>query len=270
MQTRGELVFAEYLESYGLTFEFERQHAGKVKRPDFTVMWDRRDCLFDVKDREGDDIVYVDPLSDDASADDDEPIPIAPDPHRWIREQIEQGRRKFKEFKGSVCAIVLFPANGWGHELEEPDFVLGAMYGDYGIAIPWNAATERFDGEPESRFLDHGKMIRPKWKVPQNTTISALITLRDVRVGAARLHKHLDKTVPRDQFWWDPQIQSKVDFDIAERHTGAIVWENAFAATPFPCDLFRGPYDERWGRHGSVVTKLHEGDLLRNVKAVLE
>jgi hypothetical protein len=267
VHTRGEAIFAEYLSACGLVFEYEREHAGKAKRPDFSVMWNGRECLFDVKDREGDDTKYVDPVSDDGVARDDEPMPNAPEPYSWIREQIEQGRRKFKEFKGSVCAIVLFPANGWGCDLEEPDFVLGAMYGDYGIVIPSNAPTGRFNPEPQSCFLDHGKMIRPNSREPQNTTISALISLRDLRVVAARLRRHIDHTVPHDQLRWDPTIQSKVNFDIGERHTGAIVWENAFAATPFPDELFRGKYDERWGRRGSVITKLHEGEVVKEVTA---
>ncbi|HYI10939.1 MAG TPA: hypothetical protein VEK57_17920 [Thermoanaerobaculia bacterium] len=259
MHTRGETVFAEYLAASGIPFDFERAQTGRSKRPDFAINWNGVDCFFDVKDREKSDLVEDDPL---APPGDDEMLfggAIDP-PYRWIREQIEQGRRKFREFKGSPCAIVMFPADGWDHDLREPDFALGAMYGDYGIVIRRDPTTGRFDGDDaESHFLDKGKMIRPRWRTPQNTTVSALLTLRSVNIGQARLRRYIDQHYPDLDFWWDPTIQSKVDFNISERHTGVIVWENAFAATPLPADIFRGPYDERWGREGNRIRRVHLG-----------
>lgn len=249
MNTRGETVFAEYLAASGIPFDFERVHAGKAKRPDFTINCNGVDCFFDIKDREKSGLVE-DPLAPREGEDMLFGGAIDP-PSRWIREQIEQGRRKFKEFKKSPCAIVMFPTDGRGHDLGEPDLVLGAMYGDYGIVIRRDPGTDRFDsGKAEYHFLDNGKMIRPRWQTPQNTTLSALLTLRTVNIGEARLRRHIDEHYP-DLDCWDTAIQSKVDFNIFECHAGVIVWENAFAATPLPADLFRGPYDEVWGGDGS-------------------
>ncbi len=164
-----------------------------MKRPDFTIRWGGVDCFFDVKDREGSDDNSPVEYPSAAEAEEEPPVCRGVDPpYRWIREQVEQGRRKFKEFKGSPCSIVMFSANGWGHDLLENDFVLGAMYGDYGLVVPLDHTTGRFDAtKAESRYLDGGKMIRPGWRAPQNTTLSALITLRSVDVGRARLDRYV-------------------------------------------------------------------------------
>jgi hypothetical protein len=49
-RTQGEILFEQYLESQGLPFEFEKKHAGKSKRPDYTVEWKGHTVIFDVKD----------------------------------------------------------------------------------------------------------------------------------------------------------------------------------------------------------------------------
>lgn len=82
MQTAGEIAFAKYLSDKGLPFEFEREHPGKRKRPDFAVDLDR-EYLFDVKDMTSDE---------------------GHEFYGWIREQINQGSRKFREFKGAPAA----------------------------------------------------------------------------------------------------------------------------------------------------------------------
>ena len=56
-----------------------------------------------------------------------------------------------------------------------------------------------------------------------------------------------------------------MEFDIGEKHLGLIVWENAFAATPLPGDLFRGPYDERWAFVGSDIRRVHVGTVVAEV-----
>jgi hypothetical protein len=46
-------------------------------------------------------------------------------------------------------------------------------------------------GPTEPAFLERGKMIRPRTHEPQNTRISALITLREYHVGGERLYRHI-------------------------------------------------------------------------------
>jgi hypothetical protein len=65
----GEPLFGQYLNSQGLTsWEFEKEHPGKCKRPDYTIRIDGREYLFEVKEFEpqvltGGFIVY-DPYGD--------------------------------------------------------------------------------------------------------------------------------------------------------------------------------------------------------------
>ena len=243
MRTAGEKTFEEYLREVGFdAYTFEKEHPGKQKKPDYTFEIDGQP-LFDVKDcekRHGGGGAY--------------------DPHTWIRGTVEQGRRKFREFKGQPCSIVMYPAGTWQVELSDPDIVLGAMYGNYGIAIPFDEQAGSFDAEKAySTFLGGGKMRRPGWRKPQNTTISALITLREVRIGQSRLNKYVAE-LPHEGFWWDPDVQSKVDFQITEAHLGVIVWENRYAACPLPRDLFREPYDERYGDNGEKIERVFLGD----------
>lgn len=241
MQTAGELAFAKYLTENGLPFEFEREHPGKLKRPDFAVDLDR-EYLFDVKDMTSDE---------------------GRDFYDWIREQINQGSRKFREFKGTPCCIVMFASGTWDSKLVTPFVVLGAMYGNCGISIPFDKNSQTFDSARTSySFLKDGKMMQPRFSKPQNTTISALVTLRELPVGQAKLAEYYERTQPNVTFHWDPDIQTKVDFDISEKQLGAIVWENLYAAVPLPRSLFSGDWDERWAHEGNAFRSVHLGKKL--------
>jgi hypothetical protein len=81
----------------------------------------------------------------------------------------------------------------------------------------------------------------------RNSTISALITLRLVRTGYARLCKDLRDRKDRQGSSLEGWVGAERDFNQEEEHIGVIVWENAFARIPFPRNLFCGNYDERYG-----------------------
>lgn len=49
-RTKGEEVFENYLNSLNIPFEFEKEHPGKSKRPDYTIEWEGKTIVFDVKD----------------------------------------------------------------------------------------------------------------------------------------------------------------------------------------------------------------------------
>lgn len=135
--------------------------------------------------------------------------------------------------------------------------MLGAMYGDFGIA--WDFDVEAGESVPNTErpiFGERGKMIRPHWSKPQNTTISALITLRHVRIGQMRYRKFIRDL--RKQSSIDASIQ--FEYDIDEEHLGVIVWENVFARMPLPRELFCGPFDERYGADGEYIKRVFAGD----------
>ena len=96
------------------------------------------------------------------------------------------GRKKFREYKEFCCAPVFFN-DGALVMLENVDFMLGSMYGDSGFKFPFNPQAGTLDrSRMEQSFLSGGMMLGPDGK-PRNTTISALITLTQIRPHYQRL-----------------------------------------------------------------------------------
>ncbi len=227
--TSGELDFKDYLNSMNYPYEFEKEFPGKRQRPDYTVT-KNREFLFDVKD--------FDPYM---------PLGAAQyDPYPRIREKIDEGRRKFRQFKEFPCSIVLKNNGNVFVHLDSTDIMLGSMYGDAGFSFPIDIGLGRGTDNLERKFLSRGKMVRHAHV--QNTTISALITLRYVAVGMQRYRKMV-KQYPK--LGVDETLAAAAEhfpnFDLDEKHLGVIVWENAFARIPLSRDLFKGQYDQRWG-----------------------
>lgn len=137
--------------------------------------------------------------------------------------------------------------------------VLGAMYGDSGVVIPFNTQTGEAVGEAQPAFLGRGKMIRPEWKQPANTRISALISLRYVDVGFMRMRQYAEECGLNGGELLMHLYDAKFDFDPNERQLGVIVWENAFAVIPFPRDMFRGAYDEIYGVEDGHQPRVYAG-----------
>jgi hypothetical protein len=230
-KTISEELVERYLGSQGLAFAFEKEYEGKSRRPDYTVAIGGKDFLFEVKEFQPDDM----------------PLGFSQfDPYPLIRAKIDAARRKFKEFEGFPCCLVLYNKGAFVMT-ERPYIILGAMYGDAGFKIPFDRNLGKTAGDPEAAFLGRAKMIRPHWREPENRRISAILTLRYHPVGTRRLSQ-----------WWEgiraqiragtiePDAVPEPDFDLGELGLGLVVWDNAYAETPLPLDIFRGPYDERW------------------------
>jgi hypothetical protein len=245
-RTIGERLFEDYLNEMQYPYEFEKEYEGHKQRPDYTVTKDGV-FLFDVKD--------FDPYM---------PLGVsAHDPYPRIREKIDSGRKKFKGFKDLPCCIVLRNNGNAFVDIEFPAVVLGAMYGDSGFTMPFDPAKGRAIGPPTRAFLPgRGKMIRDPNHI-QNSTISALLTLRYVGVGLRRLRK-IWREFPGLSV--DEAIQIGTErfpmFDAAERKLGVIVWENAVARIPLSRHLFTGRYDERWGVDGDDQKMVFRGEEL--------
>ncbi len=243
MPTKGERLFEAYLLLQGITnYEFEKTHQGKSIRPDFSVTLDR-EFIFEVKDFEPKDLL----------------LSGAYDPYKRIQDKIVEGSKKFREYKELSCCLVLYNNNASLIHLEEPEIMLGAMLGKYGVSLPRKSAIGEFDATTQRfGFHEGGAMIPPKINEPQNTTISALITLREVEVGPRKLGVYLERLMTRQPDitpveTFRETFSPDIDFDKHERQLGVIVWENVFARIPFPRNLFRGPYDERWGQKGNKL-----------------
>ena len=250
-RTEGEQLFKKYLDAMQYMYEFEKEYEGKKKRPDYTVTKDGGVFLFDAKD--------FDPLM---------PLGFSQfDPYFRIRQRIDDGRKKFKEFKEFPCCVVLRNTGNAFVNVESAPIVLGAMYGDAGFEVPvylGPGASPTPPPPPRPAFLGNGKMVRNRYT--QNTTISALVSLRHVAVGTQRLRAifrelpHLG--VPESI---EVALERFPRFDADDRHLGVIVWENAVARIPLSRDLFNGPYDMRWGVEGNDQTIVFEGEELRKL-----
>lgn len=252
----GEVLFEQYLSSQGLTdWEFEKEHPGKSKRPDYTIQIDR-EYLFDVKE------FQPQVLSADVGF---------YEPYGGIRNKIEEGRRKFQEFKDWPCSLILYnDGNAPLVHLTAPHIMFGAMLGNAGIVMPYNPDTGSANRDAmRSSFLGGGKMIRPQTIEPQNTTISALITLRYVGVGQARFQAHMHENEKRCRVLGEGWLTLKVDFDRTERQLGVVVWENPFARIPLSRDIFRGAYDERYGAEGDYLTRVFAGPGIDELETLL-
>jgi hypothetical protein len=141
--TAGELLFQEYLDAMHYPYEFETEFPGKSNRPGYTITKNGL-ALFDVKDFEP----YT-PLGHGAY-----------DPYVRIREKIDAGRRKFKQFKEYSCSIVLRNNGNALVNAERAEMMLGAMYGDAGFTMPIHTKTGTASGDPTAAFLGRGKMFR--------------------------------------------------------------------------------------------------------------
>lgn len=208
-RTPGELVFEKYLNSQHIPFEFEKDHPGKSKKPDYTIEWEDRPIVFDVKD--------FDPP--------DEPLKGFGqfDPYPPIREKIDQGRKKFKEYKEYCCGLVLFDAGRPLVFLDTPMTILGSMYGDSGFTFPFNTETGVGDAsQTKQAFLGRGKMIRPNWTKAQNTTLSAIITVSIIKPFMMQMADLIAEDRTRD---WETELREKIPgFDPNLEAPRVIVW----------------------------------------------
>lgn len=237
----SEQLFEEYLISQGITnFEYEKEWEGIPTHPDYTVHHNCSVYIFDVKEFD------YQPLH---------PGQIVFDnPCTRIRKKIENVRNQFKYFKDKPCCLVLYTHDPLV-ELHEWTTVLGAMYGDFGVTMLFDPVKGAAVPDSSTQaFLSGGKMFRYESSKPQNQTISALVTLRHIHVGQRRYQKVFRESLHKGE------PIATIDFDVDEKRLGVIVWENAFAGIPFPRGMFLGPYDERCGVDGDVITRNYAGN----------
>ena len=170
-----------------------------------------------------------------------------------IRAHIEDGREKFKSARDHICALVLVSAPGSLAMLEEPHIMLGAMYGDFGYKIRFDAVRGQADVDQiRAEFLvGNGKMVRTT-RV-QNTRIAALITVQQYALWHLAMRKHADTNDTRTRGERLADIM-RGDIEMPDENAialGVTVWENAVASRKLPNDLFRGDMDAWWETDGT-------------------
>lgn len=218
-------MFEQYLRLQGIyDFEYEKEWDGIYKRPDYSVVINGKDYIFEVKSLDPRPPVYGFAVSD---------------PYRAIRKKIDEARKQFKPFKEKFpCCLVLWSDDD-PCQLIEPAKVGGAMYGNVGRRVYFNTETGGAIGEDV--FGKYGKLIRPDEQGPQNTTFSALISLSAYPTG--RLWNQLEDVLNHEELKAMGLFQTD---DSNMVIPGVTVWENGFAKLPFPRDKFNGPFDHRY------------------------
>lgn len=264
-RTAGEAAFEEYLRSQGLTdFVHEKQFPGKNKHPDYSFTFAGAELLFEVKDLKGDPL----PLHRNPSNPDEPAMRFGFwDPHAGVRQKIDDAREKFREFKDYPCSLVLF--TGGFALLQDPKVMFGAMHGDVGIEMQVDPdAGGAVPGTAREVFGPGGRMTRPHWQTPQNTTINAVIALRRVKIGEKRfVHRYLSRF---DDDELIHHLADDVEFDKDEIGLGVVVYENEDAARPLPRDLFTGRFDERWITSADGVKRSYAGEGTRELDELEE
>jgi len=198
------------------------------------------------------------------------------DPYAFIREKIDQGREQFKEFKDHCCCLVLFNRDKPLVDLSW-QMVYGAMLGNVGFSFPVNRVTGIGDlSQARNVFSTGGKMVRYSGLQPvgpQNQTISAILVLDLLPVGSIRFHAYIEQLeqerkeeVGVEEFTKLIENLRGTERDTTLMQIRGVVHENPYARYKFPDELFRGPYDERYGRKDTAIHRLYAGAGIHGLK----
>lgn len=263
-KTVSEQLFEGYLASTGLTdFRFEVPQEGTTRKPDYSLSFAGQQILFEVK--------QFDPTGEDWNRQSG-----YFDPYRPIREKIEAARKKFKDLDKLCCNLVLFNN---GKPLVDLLWwiVYSAMLGNLAFQFPVDTNTGIGDlAQSRNVFHGDGKMLHYRGGEPlhpQNTTISAILVLRNYLVGQKRFEiaikrkeAILGRTLVLDEFMREMELASGSEMDFSLTRPRVIVHENPFARVQLPRELFRGPFDERYALVEDRVVRIFCGEQLQELE----
>ena len=101
----------------------------------------------------------------------------------------------------------------------------------------------------------------------QNQTVSGIIVLG--RVAAGERIFNADMQAREEHEGWpfaleerlrEMELASGTRSDFRRRPLRVVVHENPYARKPVPPELFRGPWDERYGARDGRIQQLFQGD----------
>jgi hypothetical protein len=270
-KTESETLFETYLNASGLiNHSFEKAIEGTSARPDNALWFRGGEILFEVKEFH-------------ASGEDFRLGSGAYDPYGPIRQKIDDGRSKFREFKDHCCCLVLY-------NREKPlvdlswEFIYGALLGNIAVRMPFDPARGLLPDQSETGFFGGGgKGIRyakgaPRTPIePQNRTISAILTLEQMGVGRRRFDialtrrkAELGRRLTLDEHLEEIEKARGTERDVSLSQLRVVVCENPYARIPLPRELFRGPYDERYGLDETTndrITRLYAGEQIKQLES---
>lgn len=265
LRTYSEMLFESYLSRHGYAYEFEPEIAGQSKRPDFRLFWNGLESLHEIKE---------------LNQKGEHPQGACwYDPYQSLRALIEKARDKFKGLKTWPCSLVVHNISDWSARLD-PMTVFGAMLGDLGFTMPFDPEAGTCDRNSiTNTFLERGMMVVRRHKEIRNTTISAVIVLKQENYYAPAFARDMYRRL-MDAKWKKGRLLNLVEAwevrrDFLQRYPRGkfstprvVVIDNPVARIPLDESLFRGPYDERWTIGKDGMTCVHEGPLLQEQKRI--
>jgi hypothetical protein len=277
--TVSEQYFAEYLDSAKYRWDRHPPIPGQSKIPDFGFDHRGVRVLSDVKERtpSKEQLEETQREIDAAIAGERHSTARHFNPVEQVRHLINQGRRKFKNFDGHLCALIIYN-NGHRDVRLDPYIIFGAMLGNPGFTLSLNTETGRADHTTlKSGFLPRGgEMVRkydPLTPSKSLRNISAVVALEPYRVPNPAFAQAREEEIRRltDKFsrhLSDDEragIIGTLFFDYGMKASlgdtwGLTVCTNPFANIPLPDDLFAGPYDTCWSIVDGVMTRVFAGE----------
>jgi hypothetical protein len=258
--TASERLFETYLSANGYTdWTHEQPTLGKPTTPDYHVRFGGVDLYFEVKEFENDD-----PVQDGNDG--------AYDPYRPLREKVNHAARQFKYYKEFPCSLVLSDPNAARVDIGTPVVVIGTMLGNIGFAVPFGDSADP-GASARQVFTTGGKMLDYKHGTAQNTTISSIISLMPYPLRQMRVLISLDKRkreagrkLTHEEVWATGKAVPTTDEDTVLR---VVVYENPYARIPLTPNLFRGPFDERWGVDDGLIRRVFVGNGVEQLETEL-
>lgn len=256
---RAEAAFEHYLADRGVTWEYETL-SGR-KKPDYLIPHAAGKCIVEVKEIE-----------------DPDPRPTEGfNPDRPVRAKIQRARKQFREYKDLPCGLAVYSESMFGPY--EPSVMLAAAFGPGYQQAGRNYA--RIDPNPSFyRFLKRSELPEDKHFLAEallspaaNTTFSAMIMLMRWELNELnlevwrRMFAQQESGQPIDN-QFDLLNELSPTLRDCRRFAGTIrviVIENCYRRVPFPEDLFRGPFDQRWGWKDGWCGPVWIGDQLREL-----
>ncbi len=261
-KTESEKLFERYLDSSGFAgkWTYEPLIEGKIKRPDYLLHWEGCECFFEIKE-----------LRKKPSEPTKWPAHI--NPYSSLRAEIDEARKKFKEFKEYSCSLVVHCIDDVRGRFLDAEHVLGAMLGNLGITADYDPAKgELVAGSERNAFLSGGKMVNPRSGKAQNTTISAVVVLERFLDNIEIERAVSEEIKKRDKRLSGPELVGLRMKFYADHPTETVprvvVVENPYARIAFPADLFMGHFDERWRLREGQVERVFAGTKLLEWEAV--
>jgi hypothetical protein len=260
LKNTSEILLEKYLASNGLGyFQFHKQIPGSPRPPDYSLSFKGQEILFEVKEfRAAGEKVENDSMV------------RAVDPYHFISEKIGAGRKKFKNLENYCCCLVLWNEGKPSVFLQFPELTFGAMLGKIEIKDP-SDQTE----QPSTTYSgEDGKMVHKEGSqvIIENTRISAILVLESLEIGQRRFRVDLRRSEREGnklsvaEAWEMYEKAQGTERDYALQELRVVVCENPTARKPLPKEMFRGPYDERYGSENGYITRLYAGAKILEVE----